>query len=231
MMVFRSVVLPTPFRPMRHTTPPAGTSRDTSQSTWLSPYATFRPRTSSIGVAAAPQVDLHHPLVALHLVDRALAQHATLVEHRDGPRDAAHELHVMLDHEHRTILRDAFEEAARLLGLLIGHSRYWLVDHEELGILDHDHADLEPLLLAVGESAGALARVRGQADGLQDGVDALTLGPAQARLERGKNALARARQRQLEVLPHGELGEDRRRLELAAHPKRCDLVLPSAHEV
>ena len=36
-MVLSSVVFPTPFRPMRHTTPPAGTARDTSQSTWLSP--------------------------------------------------------------------------------------------------------------------------------------------------------------------------------------------------
>src|SRR5262245_26513170 len=197
MMPFRSVVLPTPFRPMRHTTPPAGTSRDTSQSTWLSPYATFRSRISSIGVAAPPEVDFHHPLVALHLVDRALAQHAALVEHRDGPRDASNELHVVLDHEHRPILRDTLEQVARFLGFLVGHPRHWLVDQEELGILDHDHTDLEPLLLAVGESASALARVRDQSNGLQDGVDALELRPAQTRLERGEHALAGARQRQL----------------------------------
>ena len=36
-MLLSRVVLPTPFRPMRHTTPPAGTSSETSQSTWLSP--------------------------------------------------------------------------------------------------------------------------------------------------------------------------------------------------
>ncbi len=37
MMVLSRVVFPTPFRPMRQTTPPAGTERETSQSTWLSP--------------------------------------------------------------------------------------------------------------------------------------------------------------------------------------------------
>ena len=36
-MDFSSVVLPTPLRPMRQTTLPAGTSRETSHSTWLSP--------------------------------------------------------------------------------------------------------------------------------------------------------------------------------------------------
>ena len=43
MMVFSSVVFPTPFRPMRQITPPAGTSSETSHSTWLSPYATLSP--------------------------------------------------------------------------------------------------------------------------------------------------------------------------------------------
>ena len=37
MIDFSSVVLPTPLRPMRQTTLPAGTSRATSHSTWLSP--------------------------------------------------------------------------------------------------------------------------------------------------------------------------------------------------
>ncbi len=36
-MDFSSVVLPTPFLPMRQTTLPGGTSSETSQSTWLSP--------------------------------------------------------------------------------------------------------------------------------------------------------------------------------------------------
>src|SRR5262245_56073483 len=85
MIVLSSVVFPTPLRPMRQTTPPAGTSRETSQRIWLSPYATLSPLISSMGtlgmgVAAAPQVDLHHALVLLHLVHRALAQHAALVK-------------------------------------------------------------------------------------------------------------------------------------------------------
>src|SRR5512144_2848951 len=81
MMLLSRVVFPTPLRPMRHTTPPAGTSSDTSHSTWLSPYATFNPEISSTApspalVPAAPEIDFHHALVLLHLLHRALAEHA-----------------------------------------------------------------------------------------------------------------------------------------------------------
>ncbi len=37
MMLLRRVVLPTPFRPIRQTTLPAGTSSETSHRIWLSP--------------------------------------------------------------------------------------------------------------------------------------------------------------------------------------------------
>jgi len=43
MIDLSSVVLPTPFRPMRQTTLASGTWSETSHSTWLSPYATSRP--------------------------------------------------------------------------------------------------------------------------------------------------------------------------------------------
>src|SRR5262245_18606198 len=104
MMLLRSVVLPTPFRPIRHTTLPAGTSSDTSHRIWLSPYATSRFWTLSIGIAAPAEIYLHHTLVLLDLLHRPLAQHLPLVEDGDRPGDVAHELHVVLDHEHRPLL-------------------------------------------------------------------------------------------------------------------------------
>src|SRR5713101_6642554 len=108
---------------------------------------------SHIGVTAPAQIDLHHPVVLLHLLHGPLADDAALVEHGHLARDAAHELHVVLDHEHRPLRGHALEEAARLLRLLVGHARHGLVDEEELGVLNHDHADLEPLLLPMRQPA------------------------------------------------------------------------------
>src|SRR5258705_745725 len=154
MMVFSSVVFPTPFRPMRQITPPAGTSSETSHSTWFSPYATFSPLTSSMrGIPTAAEVDLHHSLVLLDLVHRALAEDATLVQHGHRACDAPHELHVVLDDEHGPILGHRPKEPRRLLGLLIGHAGDGLVDEQKLGLLDDDHPDLEALLFAVAQCA------------------------------------------------------------------------------
>src|SRR5262245_57685135 len=140
MIVLSSVVLPTQFRPIRHTTPPAGTlgTRSTAPG--------FRRRrrsgrgsqaraASAIAVTAPAQVDLHHPLVTLDLIHRPLAEHAALVEHGDGAGDAPHELHVVLDDEHGALLGDTLAAAPRLLRLLVRHARHRLVDEEELGVL------------------------------------------------------------------------------------------------
>src|SRR5580765_7517249 len=132
MMVFSSVVFPTPFRPMRQITPPAGTSSETSHSTWLSPYATFTPLTSSMrGVPTAAEVDLDHPLVLLDLVHRTFAEHAALVQHGHRAGNAPHELHVVLDDEHGPVLGHRPKEPRRLLGLLVGHAGNGLVDEQE----------------------------------------------------------------------------------------------------
>src|ERR1051325_1969089 len=72
MMVFRSVVLPTPLRPMRQTTVFAGTTRSTPHSTCDSPYAASTRSTVSMGFFPLAQVHLEHARVGLHLVHRAL---------------------------------------------------------------------------------------------------------------------------------------------------------------
>src|SRR5919109_3007141 len=95
MMLFNSVVLPTPFRPRRHTTWPGGTSRCTSHSTWLSPYDTLRLRIVSIDLMPSAQVDLDHTGVALHHVDGALTQNTSLVQYRDAMSRPAHKFHIV----------------------------------------------------------------------------------------------------------------------------------------
>src|SRR5712692_1148163 len=101
-----SVVLPTPFRPMRHTTLFAGTVRSTLHRTWDSPYATSSPSTVSMLFLPMTQIDLEHARIRLDLLDRTLAEHGALMHHRHLACDLADELHVVLDDEHRAIGRD-----------------------------------------------------------------------------------------------------------------------------
>src|SRR5712691_518121 len=176
----------------------------------------------SRGGPAAPEVDLHHPLILLDLLDRSLAEHAALVEHGHGARDVPNELHVVLDDQHRALLGDGPEQPRRLLGLLVRH---------QLGLLDHDHADLEPLLLAVAQAASPLAGLAGEPNALQGLVDLAPLLAVEPRAQRGQHALAAPGYRELEVLAHREVPEDRGGLELAPDAERGDLVLPPARQI
>src|SRR5439155_4189695 len=88
--LFSSVVLPTPLRPIRHTTSPAPTSRSTSRRTRLSPYDADSFSIRNIGFfPVLGQVHFDHPPVPLDLLHRPLAQHPALVEHRHRPGDLA----------------------------------------------------------------------------------------------------------------------------------------------
>ena len=46
------------------------------------------------------------------------------------------------------------QQFAGLVRLLVGHAGGGFVDEQQLGVLREQHADLQPLLLAVGERAG-----------------------------------------------------------------------------
>src|SRR5262252_9104964 len=105
MMLFNSVVLPTPLRPRRQTTCPGGTCRCTSHNTWLSPYDTFRPSTVSIDVVPSAQIDLDDTGITLHHIHGALAQDTALMQHCDALRRLPHKLHVVLHDQHSVILR------------------------------------------------------------------------------------------------------------------------------
>ena len=91
---------------------------------------------------------------------------------RHPPRDRPHELHVVLDDDHRVPPRERQQQLAGALGLLRGHARDRLVHQQQLRLLHQQHADLEPLLLAVGEGAGRGPAFRRQPGGLERLVDA-----------------------------------------------------------
>src|SRR5690606_5618809 len=85
MIVFSRVVLPTPLRPITHTSRPGSTSSETSNSTRAEPYPAHNRSTDSIpGLLPRPaEIDRLDPRIGPHLVHRPLGQHPSLVQHRD----------------------------------------------------------------------------------------------------------------------------------------------------
>src|SRR5207244_8488501 len=112
MTVLSSVVLPTPFRPMRQTTLFAGTVRSTLHSTCDSPYAASSCSTVSMLLLPVAEIHLEHARIRLYLIHRALAEHHALMQYRHLARDLANALHVVLDVEHRAIGRYGLQQLA-----------------------------------------------------------------------------------------------------------------------
>ena len=55
---------------------------------------------------STPQIDFDDTRIGAHLIQRAFRQHRALVQARDPDPKLAHEMHVVLDHDHRMIARD-----------------------------------------------------------------------------------------------------------------------------
>lgn len=90
------------------------------------------------------------------------------MEHSDLMRDVLDELHVVLDDDHRPVLDDAMKQFRCLDPLGNAHPGDGLVEHQEIRILNQQHADLEPLLLAVAEEIGAPLKLIAEEDRLGD---------------------------------------------------------------
>src|ERR1700687_511615 len=155
MMLLRSVVLPTPLRPIRQTAEPVGTVRLTSRRTNPSPYETLIFSMLSMGALFPPEINFDDARMPLDLIDGAFEEQCALVQHGDSPGNLAHEGHVVLDDQDGLILCDRLQQLTCLLGLIVGHTGYGFVDQQQIGVLDDHHTDLKPLLLAVREFAGA----------------------------------------------------------------------------
>src|SRR5207302_1697158 len=107
------------------------------------------------------------------------------------------------------LARQSEDEGGGLFGLAVGHAGDRLVEQEELLVLHQQHADLEPLLLAVAERAGELEAAPGEADRRQRRGDALALGVAEHGEKRAPGA-AIGLERELEILEDAEILEHRR---------------------
>ena len=76
------------------------------------------------------------------------------MQHGDLAAELLDEAHVVLDHHQRVLARQRQEQLGGALGFLVGHAGHRLVEQQQLGVLHQQHADLQPLLLAVREQAG-----------------------------------------------------------------------------
>src|SRR5229473_3111784 len=161
-----------------------------------------------------PEIDFDDARMVLHVLDRAFGQHRTLVQYRDLGREAAHEGHVVLDDDDRAVLRQAADQLGGRLGLAVGHAGDRLVEQQELAVVDQQHADLEPLLLAVAQRAGRLLTLLGQPDALQGSPDALAPLLGQAGKQRPPGAAA-VGEGEFEVIENGQVFENGRPLKLA----------------
>ena len=152
------------------------------------------------------------------------------MQHRDLVGDVLDEFHVVLDHQHRAVLDDLVQQLRGLDALADTHAGDRLVEHQEVRVLNQQHADLQPLLLAVAEQFRRHVETVLQEDHLGDFLDAVAHDGVALERQGAEHAPA-AREGNLEILEHREVVIDRRGLEFAPDARLHDLVLLHLREV
>ena len=129
----------------------------------------------------------------------------------------------MLDHQYRMILSDHLEQFRGFLAFRHRHSGHGLVQHQQVRLLDQQHANLQPLLLTVAERGRRFIQAACQEDGFCHLFHGLNhrLVPLEGQCPHHAVALGVGH---LEVFEHSQILEHRRCLELPAHARMNDLV-------
>src|SRR5229473_1237913 len=167
------------------------------------------------------QIHFDHPLIRRNLIDGSFGQHRAFVQAGHLDAELAHEGHVVFDDHDGFLAIDFREQLGGLMGLDVGHAGDRLVDQQQFRILRQQHADLEPLLLAVRQAPRQPVTCVGQPDGFQHPLDAFGFGFAFAPEQRAPDAMIDI-QRQQQIVFDGLALEYRRLLELAADPEFGD---------
>ena len=150
-----TVVLPAPFAPMRATSSPSFTSRQTESSTRVLPRWSVTLLSDSIGLLYA-EVRLDDPPVGAHLGGPALGDRLAVVEDHDAVGDVHHHVHVVLDeHDGEAPGAQLGDEPHDVLALLAVHPGGRLVEQQHLRLGCERLRNLEQALVAVGELLGA----------------------------------------------------------------------------
>src|SRR5690554_5360409 len=148
----------------------------------------------------------------------------------DFPGDLLHELHVVFDDDQRLSMRDLVEQHSGLLALAWAHARNRLVQQQKFRILDKQHADFQPLLLAMAKLAGLgvqFVEKKNLVGDLGNPVAHRASSPE----KQGTPYSAAAWKRNLQVLQYRQILVSRWRLELSCHPQADNLILGCLGEI
>src|SRR5215510_10086873 len=155
-IAFNGVVLPAPLAPMRVTSSPLRTSKDSPRTAATLPYRHSSASTVSTRVSLA-EVGADHLGVALDLGRAAGRVDPALVQAHDAVGHAHHHLHVVLDEEdgdaERADLSELRHEPSSLHRV---HAGDRLVQQQEPRARSERDGDFEEALFAIGEGASEL---------------------------------------------------------------------------
>src|SRR4029077_11564312 len=115
------------------------------------------------------------------------------------------------------------DQRHRLMGFARRHACGWLVEQKDLGIARERDAELELLLVAVGQRAGGRQRLFGETDRGEQRLGFAMTEPVRAGPE-VRSLTAMSKKSCAHVLEHVELRKDIGALERAPEPHTADLV-------
>src|ERR687887_255622 len=117
---------------------------------------------SASAMARSAEIDLAHAYIGGDFLRRALYENAPADHHDDAMRKAEHDVHVVLDEEHRDVLRQIGDDGEQLGALALRHSRRRLVEQEHFRPGGERERDLQQPLLAIGQFVGGPKAVRAE---------------------------------------------------------------------
>ena len=100
-----------------------------------------------------PEIDFADPPVRPDLHGRAARERLAVIEHGDAIGDREHDVHIVLDHQHRQCAGQRPDELDHLRGLGRRHAGGGFIEQQQLGLAGERNADFKLTLLAVGEAA------------------------------------------------------------------------------
>src|SRR5216683_3864285 len=223
---------------------PWRTSKETPRKARISPYETWRSRTSSTAVPlrgrplSPPQVRLDHARILLHLAGAPLGDLLAVVEDGDVVRDLHDHAHVVLDEQdgEAEVGDEAAQERHEVPRLALGHPGRGLVEEEEGGPRGEGAPDLEAALVAVGQVAGDLVGPPPEPHGVEQLRRPRPQGPLlrlEAPVSRQRAPQPRADPRvhaHEDVLHRRHVAKEADVLEGAADAEGGDLIGPEAQE-
>src|SRR3989449_7145970 len=217
MIDFIVVVLPAPLRTTRVTSSTLRTSTSTPWRTWDSPYQAWSlPTESSASGMLRPQIGGDHGRILRDAQVVAFGEHLAAGEHGDALGEAGDHAEVVLDHQHRSIVRHALDQRRDALHVLVPHARRRLIEEHELRIEGQRGGDLQRTLAAVGElRRDGVAEIAQPHRREQLGGAAVELAQHPVALPEVEGGAPLALQRDAHVLERREIGEDGADLERA----------------